>query len=106
MKETVDNLKIGLVLAIVGIGGGAYHYSRLQSQVDFNTASIAGIDSKLDQILAMRTDIEVIKDRLKDLKRPVQHTNRSVIKIEREVAYLTTKLGPHMPFHPGPVTQN
>lgn len=99
---TVENLKVGLVVAVAGIGGGAWHYSGVVKQLEFNTRSVVEINSKLDQLLGMKTDIEVIRTKVQQMERPVIRTSRDVRSLRSEVAALTPGL--FSPYYKIPLT--
>lgn len=73
-----------------------------QKQVDFNTAAIVVINSKLDRLLEMKTDIEVIRTKVQAMERPVYHTDAGVNSPKKQANEF--RLGPLYanPFNRGP----
>jgi uncharacterized protein YktB (UPF0637 family) len=106
VKATVDKLQIGLVLAITLIGGGSFHYSRLLSQVDFNTAKIAGMDAKLDRILEMKGDMELMRKDIQSIQRMGKFTKVGVKSIDSRLAQLNESIQPFTSYYQSPFTQN
>lgn len=58
MKTTIDNLKISVVLAVVGIGGGAWWLSALHSDVQNIKMTLADVKSDVRSLLKQS---EVVK---------------------------------------------
>lgn len=105
MKRTEINrtsvISIGLVLTICAF---VWKQAQTDQQVDFNSEAIVAINTKLDQILAMRTDIEVIKTKVQAMERPIYHTRYDVRHLRREVAQLNQ--GALVPYFKGPLTMS
>lgn len=94
-------ISVGLLLTVCGF---VWKSAQTDKQVDFNTGAIVAINVKLDQILAMRTDIEVIRTKVQAMERPVYHTRYDVRHLRREVAQLNQ--GALVPYFRGPLTMS
>jgi ADP-dependent phosphofructokinase/glucokinase len=71
-------ISVGLAITMVGV---TWKLSETNKQVEFNTAAIQSISGKLDRILELKTDIEVIKSQVTDLKKPLINTQFNVKRV-------------------------
>ena len=77
-----STITIGLAITLAG---ALWHQAGVSKQVDFNTAAIMKMDTKLDMIGSKLGAIDVIRSQLDDLRAPVINTQFNVKRLNKKL---------------------
>lgn len=85
-------IPLGLVITLMG---GVAWLSSVHSQGQFNTKAIEKLDVKLDQILDLtqknRLDLETVRVKVEDMKKPLANTQANVKIVNAKMNQLAVK---------------
>lgn len=96
---------IGVVITLCGMSWKlSSRMTALEERERYGSQTITAIDAKVDRLLEMKTDIEVMRAKIQAMERPIMHTHSDVQSLRREVALIN--MGPLGPYYRGPLTMS
>jgi hypothetical protein len=93
---------LGLVMALCGVTWKlSSRITSIEDGMQFHEREIASMTQEIKTLVAMKTDVAVIREKVERLERPVYHTQQDVRSLRQQVE---TRLGPRYahPFNQGP----
>jgi outer membrane murein-binding lipoprotein Lpp len=86
MKTITENTLIPISLVIT-VAGGASWLAAIKAKVDETTTSVLKMESKIDTLAQMRTDIEVIKTKVERMEQPIRNASVDASMIKRTLQF-------------------